>query len=450
MSDISKSMSHRNFAIIDPAAGISGDMLLGAIVAAGASEAWLASLPGRLGLSDVHIDVRWVDRAGLQASKVTVRLPGGEVEGPSVPEHDHYHQEPGGHSHPHLAPKAPQAAHDHSHAPHRHVGELLSLVERAPLSPWVKRLATRTFRVLGEAEGRVHGVPADQVALHEVGALDALIDIVGVIEGFEQLGLTEIYSRPVAVGNGWVRAAHGVLPVPAPATALLLEGLVIGPDGPVTGEATTPTGAALLRALSSGPPPPQWRSVRTGFGAGTRDPEGYANVLRLTIAEAVPEAGEVVVLVTDVDDLSPEYLEPLREALMAAGALDLQIWPTQMKKGRIGFRIEALVNREGEARVTEAIFKHSTTAGLRRWTAERTTLTRHEIHVSAAGGEPIRVKVLDGPTGPRSKPEYDDVVALAKRSGRPAHEIAKEVEAVANRLVRPEAAGHQIAYKESE
>ncbi len=200
----------------------------------------------------------------------------------------------------------------------------------------------RAFRLLGQAEGRIHGMPAEQVALHEVGALDALIDIVGAIEGFEQLGISRIYNRPIGVGDGWVRAAHGVMPVPAPATAILLEGLEVGPNGPVTGEAVTPTGAVLLRVLSEGAPPARWRGVLAGaWGAGGRNPSTYANALRLIIAEPVTEAGEIVVLSTNLDDMSPEYLDPLREALVAAGALDVQVWSTQMKKGRTGFRVEA-------------------------------------------------------------------------------------------------------------
>ena len=223
-------------------------------------------------------------------------------------------------------------------AAHHHIGELIARIDRAPLSSSVRERAVRAFRLLGEAEGRIHGVPADQVALHEVGAADAMVDIVGALEGFERLGVSRVYNWPVTVGAGWVRAAHGVIPVPAPATAVLLEGIELGPNGPVTGEATTPTGAVLLRVLSAGAPPARWRPVSAGaWGAGGRNPSAYPNALRLILAESVAEAGEVVLLSTDVDDLSPEYLDPLREALFAAGALDVQVWATQMKKGRAGF-----------------------------------------------------------------------------------------------------------------
>jgi uncharacterized protein (TIGR00299 family) protein len=294
----------------------------------------------------------------------------------------------------------------------------------------------RAFRLLGEAEGQIHGVEAEEVALHEVGAMDALVDVVGGIEGFEQLGIDRIHHRPVAVGSGWVRAAHGAIPVPAPATAVLLEGMDVVTGGPIVGEATTPTGAVLLRVLSAGPPPARWRVVgASAWGAGGRDPEGYPNALRLILAEPAREAGEVVVLATDLDDLSPEYLEPLREALFAAGALDVQMWATQMKKGRIGFRVEVVSPPAEADRVSEALLRHSTTAGIRRQTAERLTLARRELILDGGEGIDVRVKILDGPDGPRVKPEYDDVAAVAERTGRPAHEVARDLHQRALRLV---------------
>jgi pyridinium-3,5-bisthiocarboxylic acid mononucleotide nickel chelatase len=419
-------MSDGRFAILDPAAGISGDMLLGALVAAGAPADWLLGVPERLGLPDVRVAIEQVDRCGLRATKVDVLLADGRHEAPSPLMH-------APHSHPH--------SHDHQHAPHRHVGELIEILRRAPLSEWVRTRAVHAFRLLGEAEGRIHGVAAEEVALHEVGAMDALVDVVAGIEGFERLGIERIHHRPVAMGSGWVRAAHGALPVPAPATALLLEGLEVVSGGPVVGEATTPTGAALLRVLSSGAPPARWRMVGAGaWGAGGRDPEGYPNALRLILAEPTHEAGEVTVLSTDLDDLSPEYLEPLRSALFEAGALDVQMWATQMKKGRIGFRVEAVVPPAEADRVSAALVRHSTTAGVRRQTVERHTLARREVEVDAGEGINVRVKVLDAPDGPRVKPEFDDVAAVARRTGRPAHEVARDLHQRALRLVSSDGA----------
>jgi hypothetical protein len=428
-------MSESRFAILDPVAGISGDMVLGALISAGAGESWLRGVPARLGLPDVTVDVERVDRGGVSCLKVNVRLPGGRMEHPTEP-----------HAHPHdHSDHHPDHPHDDHHGPHRHVGELLDVIERAPISAWVRERATQAFRLLGQAEGKVHGVAAERVALHEVGAADALVDIVGAVEGFERLGLSKVYNRPVAVGSGWVRAAHGIMPVPAPATAILLEGIEVESSGPATGEATTPTGAALLRVLSSGAPPRRWRPVQAGaWGAGGRNPPGYANALRLVIAEPAIEAGEVVLLSTDLDDLSPEYIDPLREALFAAGALDVQVWATQSKKGRTGFRLETTVSSGEADAVTDALFRHSTTAGIRRQMAERVTLARRELQIDAGDGTRVRVKVLDAPDGPRVKPEYDDVAAVARRSGRPAHEVARDLRERALRQVSPEGAARPL------
>ena len=383
-------------AILDPAAGISGDMTLGALLSLGLPASWLEELPGRLGVGDVGVAVRDVRRAGVTCKQIDFTIP------------------------------------DQPHG--RHVGELLKLVERAPISDWVKERALRAFRLVGEAEGRVHGVAPENVHLHEVGAVDAVLDIVGAIEGFEQLGVEAVYNLPVAVGTGWVEAAHGQLPVPAPATAILLEGLEIASgSGPVEGEATTPTGAVLLRVLSAGAPPDRWRMVGSGWGAGQRDPKHYPNALRILVAEAAGEAGRVVLLATDVDDMSPEYVEPLRQALVQAGALDVQTWPVQMKKGRQGFRVEVMAPEGLAEAVTAELFRHSTTAGVRRWVAERATLPRHQLTVRL-DGVAVRVKVLDGGSV-RVKPEYDDVLAAAQALGRPPLDVARAVERDAEALI---------------
>jgi uncharacterized protein (TIGR00299 family) protein len=385
-------------AILDPAAGISGDMTLGALLSLGVPASWLEQLPGRLGLPGVGVTIRDVRRGSVGCRQVEFTIP----------------EQPHG----------------------RHVGALVRLVESAPLSDWVRERAIRAFRLLGEAEGRVHGVAPEKVHLHEVGALDAVLDIVGAIEGFEQLGVDAVYNWPVAVGNGWVEAAHGRLPVPAPATAILLEGVEIANGaGPVEGEATTPTGAALLRVLSSGKPPGQWRLMSSGWGAGERDPSHYPNALRILVAEQAAEAARVALLATDVDDMSPEYVEPLRQALVSAGALDVQTWPVQMKKGRSGFRVEVVAPEELADQVTAALFRHSTTAGVRRWTAERATLPRRQVTVQLSPNVAVRVKVLEQPDGIRVKPEYDDVLAAARALGRPPIEVARAAQRDAELLV---------------
>lgn len=205
------------------------------------------------------------------------------------------------------------------------------------------------------------------------------------------------------------------------------------------GEATTPTGAALLRVLSAGAPPARWRLVRSGWGAGQRDPKRYPNALRVLVAEEAAEAGRVVLLATDVDDMSPEYVEPLRQALVAAGALDVQTWPVQMKKGRAGFRLEIVAPEAAADAVTAALFRHSTTAGVRRWVAERATLPRQHMTVQLGPppGVAVRVKVLEPADGggPRVKPEYDDVLAAARALGKPPLEVARAAQRDAELLI---------------
>jgi hypothetical protein len=311
------------------------------------------------------------------------------------------------------------------------VAGLIRLVEAADIAPSVRDRAVRAFELLGEVEGRVHGVPPMKVHLHEVGAVDAVLDVVGGIEGFEQLGVEAIYSLPVALGSGWVEAAHGALPVPAPATLDLLEGLEVSSGGPVRGEATTPTGAVLLRVLSQGAPPVRWRVRATAWGAGTRDESAYPNALRLIVAEAAAEAGLVEMLATDIDDLAPEYLEPLREAVFAAGALDCQIWPTQGKKGRVSFRIEALADPAASGRVIDALFRDGRTGGVRRTAMWRSTLDRRIVEVELAGRHRVGIKVWEGPGGRRMKAEYDDVHSAAKALGMTAGDVAREAERLA-------------------
>jgi uncharacterized protein (TIGR00299 family) protein len=388
-------------AILDPAAGISGDMLLGALLDAGGSAQWLEALPARLGFPTVKVGVRRVARGAIQAIKVDFAIPDGVG--------DTHHG--------------------------RHVPDLIALVKRAPVSAWVRERAVHAFELLGEAEARVHGTTVDSVHLHEVGAVDAVLDVVGGIEGVEQLGLDAVYNLPVAVGNGWVGTEHGSLPVPAPATALLLAGQEIASAGPVEGEATTPTGAALLRVLSRGAPPARWRLVGGGWGAGQRDPASYPNALRLLLAEAAAEAGVIEVVAADLDDMNPEYIEPMRQAAFQAGAVECVTWPVQGKKGRMGLRVEALAPPESAGRVSEALLRHGTTAGIRRSTTLRWTLPRREITVQLAAGAEVRIKVLEAPGGPRLKAEFDDVVAAARQLQRPAWQVAREAEQLAATLV---------------
>ena len=375
-------------AILDPFSGIAGDMTLGALVAVGLDPEWLRALPATLGLEGVTVRIQEVLRGELACTKVDFDIP-------------------------------PQ--------PHgRDLREVRRLVAAAPIPAEVKRRADEVFVAIGTAEAEIHGMEPDHVHLHEVGAVDAILDVVGSVWGLSLLGVDRVHCGPVQVGDGFVRAAHGMLPVPAPATLKLLEGQVVRPGPEGAGELVTPTGAGLIRVLSAGPPP-AYRPVRSGFGAGTKDFIGRANALRIVLAEPVTaDLGAVerlALLTADVDDLSGEYLAAAADALREAGALDVVLLATTMQKGRPGTRIEVLADLARADALEGLLFAHTTTLGVRRGEVTRRALPREVVRVQVLGHQ-VRVKVARLPDGSvRGKPEFDDVRAVALATGRPPRDI---------------------------
>ncbi|HEX5725229.1 MAG TPA: LarC family nickel insertion protein, partial [Longimicrobiaceae bacterium] len=258
-----------------------------------------------------------------------------------------------------------------------------------------------------------------KVHFHEVGALDAIVDILSAVAGCAELGAAEFYTRPVALGRGWVDMEHGHFPVPPPAVLKLLAGIPVR-DPEFEGECTTPTGAAILAVLTGGAPPPvTFTPLATGFGAGTRDPADRPNCLRLVLVEPAAAGADDTVLVVqcDVDDLPPEYVPPLLEAALAAGALDCTATPLVMKKGRPGVRVEALAPPATLEAVTGALFRAGSSIGVRWWPAERRTLPRR-VETVVWRGQEVRVKrsALPG-GGERAKPEFEDVARAARSLG---------------------------------
>jgi pyridinium-3,5-bisthiocarboxylic acid mononucleotide nickel chelatase len=377
--------------IFEPFSGIAGDMCLGALVDLGLERDWLLALPGHLELDGVTARVERVLRGGIQCQKVDFDIP-------------------------------PQ--------PHgRHLRHIEKILERPVLPERVRGRSLEVFRAIGLVEAAIHGTTIERVHFHEVGAVDAILDIVGTIWGLELLGVQEVYNTPLTLGDGFVEAAHGVLPVPAPATLRLLEGIEVRPGPPDSGELVTPTGAALVRVLSRGRPPASFRPVRSGYGAGTRDPSGRPNALRATLVEvshASVEAQPLVMLAADVDDMSPEYLAAAAHALRDAGALDVIMLPAVMKKGRPGTRIEVLTVPENSGMLRSLLFQHTSTLGVREHEVLRHALARHQIAVLVEGRE-IRIKVAVRPDGSRHlKPEFDDVHAVARALGRSAQDVSAE------------------------
>lgn len=385
-------------AIIDAFSGIAGDMTLGALLQLGLDADWLRRLPATLGLPDVGVEIREVIRGEIVCQKVDFDIP-------------------------------PQ--------PHgRHIAEIRALVERSGAPPRARDLANRTFAAIATAEAEIHGMSPDDVHLHEVGAVDAILDVVGVIWGLELLGVERVYAGPLALGDGTVRAAHGVLPVPAPATLKLLEGIAVRPGPEGAGELTTPTGAALVRILSSGLPPREYRPVRSGFGAGTRDFRDRANAVRVVLAETDEQVshGETLVeLVCDIDDMSAEYVAATADRIRAAGALDVVLLASTMKRGRPGTRLEVLCRPDDADRLEALMFVETTTIGVRRRSVRRQALTREIVGLFVLDHE-IRAKVVTLPNGRRrAKPELADVERVALATGRPLQDISRLAVAAAER-----------------
>ncbi|MEP6990187.1 MAG: nickel pincer cofactor biosynthesis protein LarC, partial [bacterium] len=308
--------------------------------------------------------------------------------------------------------------------PHgRHIHQIRALVADSGAPEPVRARADTAFWAIAEAEGEIHGMPPEKVHLHEVGAVDAILDIVGSIWGLAELGVEDVRCGTIRTGDGTVRAAHGLLPVPAPATLKLLEGHPVSPGPEGAGELVTPTGAALVRVLSSGAPPATYTPVRSGFGAGTKDFPGRANALRIILADVAATAiarqhETLVLLACDVDDMSPEYLAAVSDRIRAGGALDVVLLATTMKKGRAGTRIEVLCGAQDAERFEQQLVTETTSIGVRRSDVSRMALPRSEVTVDVLG-EAVRLKVVALPGGgTRTKPEFDDVQRVALATGR--------------------------------
>lgn len=389
---MSTATSPERWAFFDCFAGLSGDMTLGALIDLGLEVADLQKLPALLGLTDASLTARRVTKEHLTGVQVAVHGPDSQ--------------------------------------PPRSYKEICTLISQAPLAPGVKDLSLEMFRLLGEAEARIHGQPLDLVHFHELGALDTILDVVGVAWGVEQLGITRVFCSPLPMGWGMIAAAHGRLPNPAPATLELLKGLpVYGTDLP--GELITPTGAVILKALKAECQPcPPLTLQRIGYGAGSRDLPGHPNLLRLYLGQpltALPGLREkVLVLETHIDDMNPELYEPLMAALFAAGALDVALSPIQMKKNRPGVRLTVIAPPAAREALLMRLFTDSTTLGVRLLEVERVTARRWQETIDTPYG-PLPVKVTQYGGGRRLLPEYEACRKLAEEHGLPLIEVYRLV-----------------------
>jgi uncharacterized protein (TIGR00299 family) protein len=382
---------------LDLAAGASGDMLLGALVDAGVPLDVPAAAVAALPVEQIRLVTEETTRHGLGATRVHVHAP-------------------------------PSSA-------HRTWADVRSLLGDAALAPAVREGALAVFERLAVAEGRVHRVDPESVHFHEVGALDALADVVGVVAGFEHLGLSRLTASPVALGSGSARGAHGVVPVPGPAVLELLAGVPVL-AGPVPAEMCTPTGAALVAArVDEWTSLPPMRVQRVGVGAGGRDPVELPNVVRLVLGEpaAAGPAGTLgtVVLEANVDDLDPRLWPGVLEALFAAGASDAWLTPILMKKGRPAHTLSVLCGGDAEADVRAAVFATTSTIGLRVMPVGKIALERRQSSVEVLGGR-VGVKVaVSGGRVANVSVEFEDVAALARELGLPVKEVLRTATAAA-------------------
>jgi uncharacterized protein (TIGR00299 family) protein len=436
-------------AYLDCFSGISGDMFLGALVDAGVSAKLLEDTVAALDIG-ARLEISRVVRGGISATKVDVYSHGEkdlprevfwEQQGRDhAHEHAHHDQDEGvwrrGSAPPRTGQSPVPTQHGYNGAHARGLNEIRRIIEKATISSTAKATAIRIFETLGEAEAEIHNTSVEQVHFHEVGAVDAMVDIVCAAVGAESLGVQEWVCSPLNVGGGTVKCAHGTLPVPGPATLKLLQDAPVYSSGPQV-ELVTPTGAAIVKTLSTRFAPfPAMKIEKAGYGAGTRDFPDHPNLLRLTIGEAVPsdEAStsrntsneRITVLEANLDDLSPQVLAYAMERLLAEGALDVFSVPVQMKKSRPGALLTVLAKMEDANRLTKTIFAETTTLGVRRREEQRQTLARRWETVDTTWG-PVRIKIanLNG-TVSNYAPEYEDCRTLAEAQHVPLRTVMQE------------------------
>lgn len=444
-------------AYLDCFSGISGDMFLGALVDAGVSPDVLQKAVAALDIG-AELEIGRVDRSGISATKVDV-LVDGEADAPRVEHHHnqarhhgHTHEHAHEHVHPHDAeaerapellkhnfphytgkPETADAQTEPRRGGHgRSLTEIKRIIGKAKLSGGTRKTAIRIFEALGAAEAKVHNTSIEKIHFHEVGAVDAMVDIVGAAAGAEALQVGQWICSPLNVGSGAVQCAHGRFPVPAPATVELLEGALIYSSG-LDAELVTPTGAAIVKVLAGrfGPMPPL-KIIGSGYGAGTRDFPGHANVLRITIGHAVAArdaaspAETVVVLEANLDDLNPQLFGYVMERALAEGALDVFGTPVQMKKGRPGMVLSILCRPDDAQKLTRLVFAETTTLGVRMREERRETLVRRSVNVRTRWGA-VRMKVanLNGSVS-NYAPEYEDCRRIAGEHHIPLKAVMQE------------------------
>ena len=429
-------------AYLDCFSGISGDMFLGALVDAGLSPAVLEKTVAALGVG-AKIEISKVMRSGISASKVDVwvdgekDMPREEYWAKHDATHPHSHAHPHDHEHSHAQGHSQQqgesAAHRHEHSHvHRGLSEIRTIITKASISESAKATAIRIFEALGAAEAKIHNVSIESIHFHEVGAVDAIVDIVCAAVGSEALGVDEIVCSPLNVGGGTVQCAHGTFPVPAPATIELLKDAPVYSSG-IQAELVTPTGAAIVRTLAKHFGAfPEMKVEKSAYGAGSRDLPGRPNVLRLVVGQMAattagrPNTETICVLEANLDDLNPQVFGYVMDQLLEQGALDVFGVPVQMKKSRPGTLLTVLCKPEHADKLMQILFSETTTLGVRCREESRQVLARRWENVRTQWGE-VRIKIasMNG-TVTNFAPEYEDCRQIAAEQHVPLKTVMQE------------------------
>ncbi len=416
--------------------GAAGDMLTAALLELHPDPQGFVERMNRLGLPGVVFAAQPAVKCGITGTQVSVTVGGEEEESHDVPLHSHVHEtaqdeaHPGHahdhvhvhdhehtHDHEHEHTHGHEHSHEHGHGHHHHagMGDIRHILSHLDIPQPVRQDAEAVYQLIAQAESHAHGRPVEEIHFHEVGTLDAVTDVVAVCWLLHDLAPEQIVASPVHVGCGQVRCAHGILPVPAPATAYILQGVPTY-GGSVQGELCTPTGAALLKHFvqrfgSS----PVMRVEKTGYGMGKKDFEA-ANCVRAMLGQTQEESTTIAQLACNLDDMTPEALGFAQERLWEAGALDVTTAPIGMKKNRPGVQLTCLCRLEDREKLVSVLFAHTTTLGVRESLCTRYTLARSQRTVETKYG-PVRVKEARGWGVTREKPEYEDVAKIAREQG---------------------------------
>ncbi|MBR5509986.1 MAG: nickel pincer cofactor biosynthesis protein LarC [Lachnospiraceae bacterium] len=417
-------MNKKKILYLECGSGISGDMTVAALLDLGADQAVLEKALKSLSIDGFHTVVSRVKKAGLDMCDFHVILDEKHEN------HDHDMEYLHGHTHEHHHEHA-HHTHEHNHHIHEHRGlpEILHIIEDADLTAGAKKIAVRIFEILAEAEAKAHGVPADQVHFHEVGAVDSIVDIVAAAVCLDNLQVSEVVVPKLCEGQGTVRCQHGILPVPVPAVTNIIQAHQIPVQiTEVQGELVTPTGAAIVAAIrTSGKLPTVFTVERMGMGAGKRKYERPSMVRAMLLRCDAAEKDVIWKLETNIDDCNGESLGYTLDRLMEAGAKDVHYTPVYMKKNRPAYQLNVLCTEEAIARMEQIIFEETTTIGIRKMPMERTVLKREFRTIQTPLGQ-TRVKVCKLNGTERYFPEYNDIIALCKANGKNYQEVYQMIQ----------------------